>query len=397
MKKFALILVVASILASPPVYGQDDLPDKWGVTASDWQKMEGGDFRRKIGVASRRSEIEAAAERGEIDAMVIAAGAYADTTWGPPDFAKTYRYASMAAEAGSPRAMVILGNLFLTGNGVAQDKPNAFAWFQKSAELGQVIGMRNAASMLDAGNGVLINGTEAVVWYRRAAEAGDVPSQMRLGEILFSGREGVPMSKSEAQRQFSSVASNPKASPDLVARSLFNLGVIAELEEQYLAARSYYLRARSAGYVDNQNALANLDARIAAEAAQARRDFFAFSGRTTNGLLYVQSNAGLPANFDRGSVSVSAQCASWLNSTHDFAGQRMTGLAWLKIEKSSSTPEAETAWTQAMMNENGYTRQRVEGIRNKMRELSFLTLKSSGCVNISYNSSFSVIVPDGQR
>jgi TPR repeat protein len=397
MKKFVHAFIAASILAASPVRSQDDSPDKWGVTASDWQTMEGGDFRRKIGVASRRSEIEAAAERGEIDAMVIAAGAFADTSWGPPDFAKSYRYAGIAAEAGSPRAMVNLGNLFLFGNGVSQDKPKAFSWFQKSAELGQVIGMRNAAAMLDVGNGVPINGTEAVAWYRLAAEAGDIPSQMRLGEILFSGREGIPMSRSEAQRQFSSVASNPKASPDLVARSLFNLGVIAELERQYQAARSYYLRARAAGYVDNQNALANLDARIAAEAEQARRDFFAFSGRTANGLLYVLSNAGLPANFDQRDVRVNAQCASWLNSTQDFAGQRMTGLAWLKLEKSSSTSEAEAAWSREMMKEPGMTRQRVEDIRNKMRRLSFLTLKSSGCVNLSYDSSFSVIVPDGQR
>ena len=499
-------MIAVSILISSPANSQQSGLDQWGLSKNDWLTLAGPEFRQKVKAANRRAEIEAAANRGEIDAMTIAAGALSNDTWGPPDFVKAYVYASKAAELDSPRAMATLGFLLYNGRGIAANKEAAFNWYLRAAELGQVQAMLSVAQLLERGDGVPKDGTRGLEWYRKAAAgnapepsfwlasalwnavggekdqagafsamkvaaegrhpeamywygswlsdpeisgsqsdqnastawlrmsteagyegaeydyayrlfngigtapnapgaiaifrrsatAGNINSQFDLASILVYGRDGIPASRVEADRLFRDVADNPKSPANLIGKSLFNLGVIAELDRQYQTARSFYQKAAAAGYVDNQNALANLNARIAEEAEQARRDFFAFSGRTANGLLYVLSNAGLPANFDQRDVRVSAQCTSWLNSTHDFAGQRMTGLAWLKLEKSSSSPEAEAAWTQAMMNENGYTRQRVEGIRNKMRELSFLTLKSSGCVNISYNSSFSVIVPDGQ-
>lgn len=382
MKASTASIVIGLALICTAANSQSSSANPYGLTESEWRNLGGPEFRARLGVADRRAEIETAADRGEIFAMTIAAGALSSDTWGPPDFAKAYRYARKAAELGSPRAMVTLGYLLQQGLGVAQDNEQAFAWALKAAELGQFQGMLNAASMLESGSGVPKDDAKALAWYRRAAQNndplaqfylaralsnglggsqdyvgafnamklaaegghaeamywyatwltypersgkpvddteatrwfrlavqagfadakywyarrllygagvnadpeqaiallressanGDLNAQYFMGELLVKGENGVPANRGEAQRIFSSLANNPKAPKHMVGQALFNQGVIAELDRNYEAARSFYARAKAAGYVDNQNALVNVEKRIAMSAAVQQSD-----------------------------------------------------------------------------------------------------------------------------
>ncbi|MHA6723872.1 tetratricopeptide repeat protein [Sphingomonas sp. RS2018] len=370
--------VGASIVWTAPVSAQER---HWGLSAADWLVLPGDAFRAKLRAGERRAEIERAAKAGDVEAMAIAAGALATSTWGAPDYAAAHAYATAAAEAGVPRAMVVLGTLTSAGNGTAKDSARAYRWFARAAELGQVQAMVLAGFHLVNGDGVAKdqvaavdlfgraatfdnpeglyqlavcqfngNGTEknvsaAYATMRRAAEFGSVEGMYWFGKwmavkeiagdlrdvpqstlwikkaadaghfdatLAYAGRlwkgvgtpadpsaaalklnsliadTGAPQARfalayplqsdENATTQYRAIAAtlygrvieDPRTQPDMLADAFFNLALVHMTDGRAGLARTYFLKAQSAGHAQAAQSIARLDAQqLAAKPAVA--------------------------------------------------------------------------------------------------------------------------------
>ena len=93
-----------------------------------------------------------------------------------------------AAEQGNVDAQSLLGLLYEYGTGVAQDDKQAVAWYRKAAEQGDVDAQFLLGAMYALGKGVAQDDKQAVAWTRKAAEQGDAAAQYLLGAMYFHGR-----------------------------------------------------------------------------------------------------------------------------------------------------------------------------------------------------------------
>ena len=92
-----------------------------------------------------------------------------------------------AAEQGDVDAQSLLGAMYALGKGVAQDDKQAVAWTRKAAEQGDALAQCLLGLMYEDGNGVAQDDKQAAAWYRKAAEQGDALAQRLLGIIYGSG------------------------------------------------------------------------------------------------------------------------------------------------------------------------------------------------------------------
>ena len=93
-----------------------------------------------------------------------------------------------AAEQGDVDAQFNLGVMYEQGKGVAQDDKQAVAWFRKAAEQGNVYAQYMLGAMYFHGRGGAQDDKQAVAWTRKAAEQGDAAAQYLLGAMYFHGR-----------------------------------------------------------------------------------------------------------------------------------------------------------------------------------------------------------------
>jgi TPR repeat protein len=184
--------------------------DAWGVSAEDWLTLTGPALRRRLDVKGRRAEILAAADRGDVHAMALAAGAYSSDAWGPKDGSASYRYAAQAAAAGDPRAMHIVGNCFTEGVGVAKDPIEGLRWFRMAADRNYVPAITATGLAYELGRGVDRNPEEAAKWYARVQS--DALGAYLLSALYFRG-EGVPQDRARAF-QLMSLAAHKEEVPD---------------------------------------------------------------------------------------------------------------------------------------------------------------------------------------
>lgn len=175
----------------------------WGVSARDWLTLGGPRLRERIHAKDRKDEILAAAARGDVPAMAIAAGAYADDTWGPKDGEASHRYATQAATAGDPRAMYILGNDFTNGLTVTKDEAEGLRWYRLASDQGYVPAYVATGQAFELGRGTDKNLAEAAVWYGKAVP--DPLGAYLLSVLRFNGA-GVPKDAREAFRLMETAA-----------------------------------------------------------------------------------------------------------------------------------------------------------------------------------------------
>ncbi len=106
-----------------------------------------------------------------------------------------------AAEDGDVGAMVKVANCYFDGSGgFPQESLSAFVWFERAAERGHAEAMFRTAEMLRWGNGRLPNLKEAELWYRRAADKGHKQAQDWLVHAYHTG-DGVERDPNEALSQ----------------------------------------------------------------------------------------------------------------------------------------------------------------------------------------------------
>ncbi len=103
-----------------------------------------------------------------------------------------------AAEDGDVKAMVKVAKAYFDGSGgFPQESLSAFIWFERAAERGDAEAMYRTAEMLRWGNGRPVNMKEAELWYRRAADHGNKEAQDWLVHAYHTG-DGVARDPNEA-------------------------------------------------------------------------------------------------------------------------------------------------------------------------------------------------------
>lgn len=115
-----------------------------------------------------------------------------------------------AANAGEPEAMLLMGTAYDEGIGKTRDVAQAFEWHLRAAEAGNVLGAHNTGNQYSHGRGVDEDPVAAVRWWTESSEKGDAITQLRLGEAYEAGR-GVDVDVDEAIRWYELAAASGNA------------------------------------------------------------------------------------------------------------------------------------------------------------------------------------------
>ncbi len=191
--------------------------------------------------------LQASAEAGNVDAMLLLADC-CQNGWGlAPDGEAAFHWYGQAAEKGSTQGMVGMANCYLSGIGVAADPQQVFRLNLQAAELGDVSGMVNAAACYEDGYGTAADSEAACRWYARAAEANYDLGVYHLARCYRSGI-GVEADPTQAFFWMKRLAEN--GNPD----GMYNLALMYQYaygtEENPREAYLWYRSAADSGYPD---------------------------------------------------------------------------------------------------------------------------------------------------
>ena len=118
------------------------------------------------------SFIEASAQAGNPDAMLLMADCCRYGKGIEQDPVRAYEWYSRAAEAGNTEAVTGVGQCYWEGVGVEKSRENAFAWFLKAAEAGDAEAMTFTGQCYYFGYGTETDDEKAFYWLHEAAEQG---------------------------------------------------------------------------------------------------------------------------------------------------------------------------------------------------------------------------------
>jgi TPR repeat protein len=139
-----------------------------------------------------------------------------------------------AAAKGDTDAMVKLGCSYSLGSGVVKDRAKAALWFSKAADAGNTSGMVHLGMLHEnIGFGVPHDESQAAAWYRKAADLGDTSAMYRLGVLCWAGR-GVPQDFVEAHKWLSLAAAHDVG--EIKKRSADARDAVAKKMPPYLIA-----------------------------------------------------------------------------------------------------------------------------------------------------------------
>ncbi len=108
----------------------------------------------------------------------------------PKNIHKAFKLYLKAAEKGDVDAMLIVGGLYMQGQGTSVNQAEAFKWLYKAAINGRSSkeSQRIIAQFFISGKNAPQNYSEALHWYKRAANNGDSEAQSELAFLYFSGK-----------------------------------------------------------------------------------------------------------------------------------------------------------------------------------------------------------------
>ena len=133
------------------------------------------------------SRLEASANEGNTDAMILTASCYKNGWGTEADPAAAYAWYLKGAEAGDTSCMVAAANCLRLGDGTETDPDSAYAWYLKAAEAGDPSGMVTLGFACEDGVGTEPDPRSAFEWYKKAAEAGNEEGMMQLTRCYRSG------------------------------------------------------------------------------------------------------------------------------------------------------------------------------------------------------------------
>ena len=191
--------------------------------------------------------LQASAEEGNVDAMLLLADCY-QKGWGTEeDPAAAFGWFRRAAEKGDTSGMVGLANCYMDGSGVEEDPQQTFDWNMKAAEAGDAYAMTNVAACFEDGFGTGQDAQKAFEWYQRAALAGSDLGMYNLARCYRSGI-GVQADPSQAFSWMKKLAETGNTD------GMYNLALMYQYaygtEEDPRQAYLWYRKAAEAGYAD---------------------------------------------------------------------------------------------------------------------------------------------------
>lgn len=172
--------------------------ESWILQPYLFSRISCAEAMRYKSITDNRAAIVVAADKGDPDAMMIAAylsdprcRVGRDTAAAQSWYQRAAAEFRSKAQAGDAHAMLWMGYLTLTGRGVPQNVPEGLSLIERAANMGSTSAMITLAERAQSQ-------PEAVEWFRRAAEAGDTQAMRDLAKIFETGRRGVPQNLPQA-------------------------------------------------------------------------------------------------------------------------------------------------------------------------------------------------------
>lgn len=148
------------------------------------------------------ASLEAAAKRGEADAVVALVLRYWDRNQ-PGDAEKAV---AILKRSDDPRALYLLGQCYANGRGIQRDVEQAFNLFDRAARLGDLDAKHDLAVMImNPPSGVEANPRYAASLFKEGAQAGNVNCMNSYARCLWEGA-GVHKDQDEALKWFRKAA-----------------------------------------------------------------------------------------------------------------------------------------------------------------------------------------------
>lgn len=142
---------------------------------------------------------------GNIEALYEAGNAYLTGSGVKKDEEEGMRLLSIAAEGGFMKAEYAVANCYASGKGVARDRKKAFELHMALAEKGYNRSMLFVGESLYHGDGVARDVDAAVAWFRKGAEAKNVFCMYWMGDACDNGN-GVPKDPAAAMNWYRQAA-----------------------------------------------------------------------------------------------------------------------------------------------------------------------------------------------
>ena len=166
--------------------------------------------------------LRAAAEQGDVNAMIILGARYMDGKDVPQDYKEAVKWYELAAEQGHAGAQYTLGKMYHDGEIVPQDYKLAAKWYELAAKQGHVYAQSSLVfvqldlgMMYQYGEGVSQDYELAVKWYKLAANQGYANAQYALGLMYLYGH-GVQQDDELADQWFARAAKQGQSSARLM-------------------------------------------------------------------------------------------------------------------------------------------------------------------------------------
>ena len=149
--------------------------------------LTGKSFRQDEFTSEDVGHLQASAEAGNEQAMLLLADCCFHG-WGIPENPQeAFSWLMRAAEAGNTSAMRGVSTCYMKGNGTATDEKEAFSWMFHAAEMGDEDAMFELAGLYESGYYVPQDLQKAFEWYKKSAEKGHEMGIYHLAICYFLG------------------------------------------------------------------------------------------------------------------------------------------------------------------------------------------------------------------
>lgn len=157
------------------------------MTGRDWQVMNPGEIRQRLGLPGSAPRVLAAAQQGDVKAMGVISGAYATGAGVARNPGESIRWARAAAQTGDPFGQYVLAINYLNGTGVQADLNQARRYLMLASDGGRAHASSVLTDFYLGGSGHPVNHRMAARYARLAAEAGVPGSAYTYGMLNLPG------------------------------------------------------------------------------------------------------------------------------------------------------------------------------------------------------------------
>lgn len=187
IKKTGLILFMLLLSASRGLSqeAQREVPDKWGLTPTEWLYLTGPDLRNALRMPSTTGLLLEAARAGDANAMAAISGAYAVGVGVTKNSEESLRWARASSATGLGLGHFVLALKHFYGDGLPKNTTEYIALLRRGSDAGHLRSATELASVYLSGTLTSANLTEAARFAHIAAIGGDPKGQFAYGGLHY--------------------------------------------------------------------------------------------------------------------------------------------------------------------------------------------------------------------